>query len=208
MRRGIQAVGMALFAALFAIQVLIPTPVEAGKKWTPTAVPNVMAWGATLEWGGFQTSGDFIYGHEPGGGDYAVKGAWTGGTVLEARGYFVENSIGDVYAATRWRTRNGGTAVLSAWNTGGSNSGTFTSYDSFTTHFEYGRRDNYPDYLDTSAILLQSYPDCSTVAGVDTYGGGTYDVTANPNGSLPVSGSKLQLTDLETNNIMDCGEQA
>jgi hypothetical protein len=196
-------------AAALAVTALA-APVAATPA-TPTgkAVPNVMRWGATLEWGGFQVSGDFIYGHSPGGGDYATKGAWNSGTVMEARGYFVEKAGGDIYVATRWRTRRGTTAILSDWNTGGSNSDTYSVIDSYTTHFSYGYRDDYPDHLSTSAILLTSYPDCSQQAGVDTYAGGTFIVTANPAGATDtVSGNKNQLADQQVNNLIDCGEQA
>ena len=178
-----------ILTALLAATVLTVTAPAAPAA---EATPNVARWGATLEWGGMQTSGDFIYGHHPGGGAYSLKGAWGSGTVLEARGYFVEKAGGDVYAATRWRTRRGGTAISSDWNTGGSNSTTRSDYHSYTTGYDYGARSDYPDYLATSAILLQSYPDCSQVAGVDTYQGFTFDVTANPAGSDPVSGSRMR----------------
>jgi hypothetical protein len=171
------------------------------KRQAVTTTPRTMA-------SMMQVSGDFVYGHNPGGGDYAVKGAWGDGTVLEARGYYVERGDGKVYVATRWRTRRGTTAVLSDWNTGGSNSATYSEILSFTTGFFYGHREDYPDYVGTSSILLQSTPDCSQVAGVDNYLGGTFQVTANPQGANPVSGLKDQSGANQSNNILDCGEQA
>lgn len=193
--------GAILAALVVAVAILAAPAATAGNKWQTIAAP-------TVRWGAMQVSGDFIYGHNPGGGDYATKGAWADGTVLEARGYFVERSDGKVYSVTKWRTRKGTTAVLSDWNTGGSNSATYSEYLSYTTGFTYGHRDDYPDYLATSAIQLNSNADCSQVAGTDRYQGVTAAVTANPAGPNAVSGSKTQGTDFEDNNIMDCGEQA
>lgn len=172
---------------------------NAGVKWQAVPTPALV---------GMQVSGDFIYGHWPGGGDYQTKGSWADGTVLEARGYFVERSDGKVYSVTKWRVRKGGTAIKADWNTGGDNSTTESHYSSYTTGFTYGARSDYPDFIGTSAIQLNSNADCSQVAGVDSYQGFTFDVTANPAGSNPVSSPHDMTTAFEQNNIMDCGEQA
>lgn len=200
---------LARLLALAALVVAGLTTTAPPTPAAPAATPNVAAWGATLEWAGMQVSGDFIYGHFPGGGAYETVGAWSDGMVMEARGYFVERgSDGKVYSVTKWRTRKGTTAIQSDWNTGGSNSSTESYYHSYTTGFHYGFRDDYPDFIGTSAIQLNSAADCSQVAGVDTYQGFTFAVTANPAGSNPVSSPHNEVTDFEQNNIMDCGEQA
>ena len=210
----------AIVLALAVVAAVAPPALASapnGSKWQAAVTPaslasfesSMLAERAMMRAIGMQVSGPFTYGLYPGPGssDYSLKGAYPSGTVLEARGYYVEQSDGRVYVATRWRTRRGGTSISSNWNTGGSNSNTYSEILSYTTGYFYGHREDYPDYIGVSTILLTSYPDCSVQYGTDRYQGTTANVTADPT-TDGVSGLKSHGGAFENNNLLDCGEQA
>lgn len=141
------------------------------------------------------------YDCNPSSTGWDVVGQWADGSVMERRVCIrADTTAHRVSSYSYWRTRKGGTPILSDWNL----TDTTAFITSITTGNQYGWRDNYGDAFDTSFITISSYWGCSGQGGTQSYYAGVAFVQANPNGSLPASGFKSGSSFTATDNFIDC----
>lgn len=157
---------------------------------------------------------DFEYACNPSATAWTTKAAWASGTVLEDRMCDREDDLGDVRTYLYARTRRGGTAIQSDWDFDDDGTEPVAMWvHSYTTGKEYGWKDyasnpSFNDIFGTSFVQVANIPDCSTVAGNDTYNGFIVNYQANPYGADAKSGTKDENSAQQINSFLDCGHQS
>jgi hypothetical protein len=126
------------------------------------------------------------YACNPSSSTWNLEGAWPSGTVMESRACLREDTTtGLVQAYTQFRTRRGGTAILSDWDLNGTNGPLTQTYYTISGDISlYGYKASFGDQFDTSIVTLPSFWECKgSITGPVEHQGHISGVSANPNGT-------------------------